>query len=55
MKGPREKQKSPLQLYTTVEPMERVAIDVLWPLPETERCNKYILIAIDYFSKWPED
>ena len=54
-KGPRAKQKSPLQLYTTGEPMECVAIDVRWPLPETEHGNKYILIVIDYFSKRPED
>ena len=51
-KGPRIKQRSPLQLYNVGEPMERVAIDVLGPLPETD--NKYILIAMDYFSKWPE-
>ena len=31
-----------------------VATDVLGPLPETERGNKYILIEMDYFSKWPE-
>lgn len=31
--------------------MERVAIDILGPLPETGRGNKYILIAMDYFSK----
>ena len=34
--------------------MEHVAIDILGPLPETERGNKHILIAMDYFSKWPE-
>ena len=53
-KGPRVKTRSPLQLYNVGEPMERVAIDVLGPLPETESGNKYILIAMDYFSKWPE-
>lgn len=50
-KAPRAKQKSPLELYNTGGPMERVAVDVLGPLPETERGNKYILIAMDYFSK----
>lgn len=53
-KGPGVKNRSPLQLYNVGEPMERVAIDVLGPLPETESGNKYILIAMDYFSKWPE-
>ena len=49
-KGPRVKTRSPLQLYNVGEPMERVAIDVLGPLPETESGDKYILIAMDYFS-----
>ena len=53
-KDPRVKTRSPLQLYNVGEPMERVAIDVLGPLLETESGNKYILIAMDYFSKWPE-
>jgi len=34
--------------------MERLAVDVMGPLPETEAGNKYLLIAMDYFSKWPE-
>ena len=51
IKGPRVKQKSPLLPYNTGEPMECVAIDILGSLPETGRGNKYILIAMHYFSK----
>ncbi|KAI3369557.1 hypothetical protein L3Q82_007765 [Scortum barcoo] len=35
-------------------PMERVAVDILGPFPATERGNRYILVAMDYFTKWPE-
>ena len=34
--------------------MERVAVDVLGPVPKTESGNKYILIAQDHFTKWVE-
>ena len=34
--------------------MERIAIDILGPLPVTDKGNKYVLVAIDYFTKWPE-
>jgi hypothetical protein len=32
----------------------RVAIDTTGPLPETKAGNKYILVAIDHYSKWCE-
>ncbi len=32
----------------------RVAIDTAGPLPETKAGNKYILVAIDHYSKWCE-
>jgi hypothetical protein len=35
-------------------PFERVGIDFVGPLPETEEGNRYILVAVDYFTKWPE-
>ena len=34
--------------------MERIAIDILGPLPETPRKNKFILVVSDYFTKWTE-
>ena len=34
--------------------MERVGIDVLGPLPKTENGNKYLVVIMDYFTKWPE-
>lgn len=34
--------------YVVGAPLERIAIDVLGPLPETEHSNKYLLIAQDY-------
>ncbi len=32
----------------------RVAMDTTKPLPETKSGNKYILVAIDHYSKWCE-
>ena len=34
--------------------MERVAIDVVGPLPNTTSGNRFILVAVDYFTRWPE-
>ena len=35
-------------------PLERVAMDILGPLPVTERGNRYVLVIGDYFTKWVE-
>lgn len=53
-KGPNRKGKAPLQLYQVGSPMERVAIDIAGPFPTTESGNRFICVAMDYFSKWPE-
>lgn len=35
-------------------PMERIAVDLMGPMNETERFNRYILVVQDYFTKWVE-
>ena len=40
--------------YNVGAPSERVAMDILGPLPESESGNKYLLLVADYFTKWPE-
>ena len=35
-------------------PLDRLSTDIMGPLPETQRHNRYILIVVDYFTKWVE-
>ena len=37
-----------------LEPFQKVALDILGPLPESENGSKYLLVLQDYFTKWPE-
>jgi hypothetical protein len=40
--------------YNVRAPFERVAIDIAGPFPQSDRGNRYLLISMDYFTKWPE-
>jgi hypothetical protein len=35
-------------------PFHKIGIDIKGPLPITSNGNRYILVAMDYFTKWPE-
>ncbi|GFX09345.1 retrovirus-related Pol polyprotein from transposon 412 [Trichonephila clavipes] len=53
-KGPRKRTRGRLQLYNVGAPFERIAFDILDPLPRSSDGNNNILVVMDYFTKWPE-
>lgn len=53
-KGPTRLSHAPLQQYLVGAPMERVGVDILGPFPVSDAGNRYVLVAMDYFTKWPE-
>ena len=40
--------------YHVGSPMERVHIDILGPISESDRGNRYVLVMVDQFTKWVE-
>ncbi|CAK1598437.1 unnamed protein product [Parnassius mnemosyne] len=54
VKGPQIRSRGAWKLYNVGAPWERIAIDVAGPFPETESGNKYFMVVMDYFTKWPE-
>lgn len=43
-----------MQVDQTGHPLERVAINIMGPLPETDNGSKYILVMSDYFTRWTD-
>lgn len=46
-KQPIPKRKAPMQVQQSGYPMERIAIDILGELPETDSGNRYIVVISD--------
>ena len=36
------------------QPFDRLGMDIVGPLPVTRNGNKYIVVATEYLTKWPE-
>ena len=51
---PQKKLQVLLQVYNVGAPLEGLTIDVWERLRETDQGNRYILVVMDYFSKWVE-
>ena len=49
------KDKIPLQKSQAPgQPFEHIGIDVIGPLPLTQTRKRYIVVSVDWFTKWPE-
>ncbi|KAL7841639.1 hypothetical protein SRHO_G00253300 [Serrasalmus rhombeus] len=53
-KGPPDQSRAQLQQLAVGAPVERVAVDIMGPFPRSDKGNHYVLVAMDYFTKWPE-
>ncbi|XP_011634591.1 uncharacterized protein LOC105425493 [Pogonomyrmex barbatus] len=49
-----DKGKSPLQIFNSGAPFERIQMDILGPLPVSSSGNNYLLVVVDCFTKWVE-
>jgi hypothetical protein len=43
-----------MRQYNVGVPVERIAINIAVPFPLNDQRNRCFLIAMDYFTKWPE-
>jgi hypothetical protein len=50
----RTKSNNQLHPIPVHSPFYQIGIDIVGPLPRTQRGKKYIVVAMDYLSKWPE-
>ncbi|CAG8727518.1 11605_t:CDS:2, partial [Cetraspora pellucida] len=48
------KSKEPLHPIPVEAPFHKIGIDIVGPLPITPQSNKYIVVATNYMTKWPE-
>ncbi|CAG2221579.1 unnamed protein product [Mytilus edulis] len=54
LKNSSRKPTAPLVDYRVGNPMDRIAIDIMGPLPITKNKNRYLLVIGDYFTRWME-
>jgi len=52
----RDKIPEPTEKYAikVERPFVHLGLDIIGPLPTTSRNNRYIIVVVDYFTKWVE-
>ena len=53
VKDPVRRNRGELRNIASGYPLERIGIDIVGPLPKTEQGNSYIVVMVDYFTKFP--
>ena len=51
---PYQRFRAALAGFRVGAPLDRVGIDLMGPLPVSERGNRYLLVIVDYFTRWAE-
>ena len=51
-KNPAKVPRAPMKKYVSGVPNERVQIDIVGPLIETHKLNKFLIVLTDCFTKW---
>ena len=46
--------RAPMHHEEVGEPLQRVGIDIIGPLPRTAQGNAFILVIVDYYTRWIE-
>ncbi|CAF1393237.1 unnamed protein product, partial [Rotaria sp. Silwood1] len=45
---------SPLQMHIVREPWHTIGVDIMGPFSITQRQKQYLLVVVDYFTRWVE-
>ncbi|CAF2018202.1 unnamed protein product [Rotaria magnacalcarata] len=45
---------NPMQLHTVLTPWHTIGIDIMGPFPPTPRQKRFLLVIVDYFTRWVE-
>ena len=44
----------PMKLHSVTEPWHTIGVDLMGPLPMTQRQKQFLLVVVDYFTRWVE-